>query len=214
MNEVKDKLNVSTKWFLLLLVLITFAACSNKKKVVIKDNAGRILEEYYTLKDKPDEKTGIYTSYYESGKIKELSNFTNGKPEGKRTLYFESGKIMVVENYKNGNYEGEYKSYFENGGLESEGQFRDNARDGIWKVYYETPKNAVKQEVTFKDNLVNGPAKEYHPNGTLIAEGNKIEIGDGVDVYDGKVQVYDSLGTLVKVLVYDKGRQISKEAIN
>lgn len=214
MNEVKDKLNVSTKWFFRLLVLITFAACSNKKKVVIQDNAGRVLEEYYTLKDKPDQKTGIYTSYYESGKIKELSNFTNGQPEGKRTLYFESGKIMVVENYQNGKYEGEYKSYFENGGLESEGQFRDNVRDGIWKVYYETPKNVVKQEVTFKNNLVNGPAKEYHPNGTLIAEGNKIEIGDGVDVYDGKVQVYDSLGTLVKVLVYDKGRQISKEAIN
>jgi antitoxin component YwqK of YwqJK toxin-antitoxin module len=57
---------------------------------------------------------------------------------------------------------------------------------------------------------VNGPSKEYYANGHLNAEGNKIEISEGVDVYDGKVQVYDSAGKLQKTLLYDKGRQVSK----
>lgn len=213
MNEIKDKLNVSTIGLFLLIVLITFSSCSTKTKVVNKDNNGKIVEEYYTSKKHPDQKIGIYTSYYESGKIKELSNFKDGKQDGKRTLYYESGKIMMEEHYRDGKYEGESTSYFEDGGIEVQGLFKDNARDGVWKVYYENPKNVLKQEVTFKDNIINGPTKEYHPNGKLAVEGNKIEIGDGIDVYDGKIKVYDTLGNLVKSITYDKGRQISKEEI-
>jgi uncharacterized protein len=213
MNGIKDKLNVSTIWFFLFAVLITFTACSTKNKVVNKDINGKVLEEYYTDKKHPDQKTGIYTSYYESGKIKELSNFKNGVQDGKRTLYYESGKLMMVEHYRDGNYEGENISYFEHGGKEIEGVFKDNARQGLWKVYFENPKNALKQEVTFKDNLINGPCKEYYPNGKVAAEGNKVEIGDGIDVFDGNVQVYDTSGILVKRIVYEQGRQISKEEI-
>lgn len=212
MSRIKDKLIVLTKWGMLLLVLITFAGCSNKKKVVVRNKQGSVEQEYYVDKDDPDKKIGLYMAYYPSGKPLETSTFNqDGKLDGERTLYFESGKIMVKEHYKNGVYTGPYQSYYENGGLESEGQFADNARTGLWKLYFDNPKNVLKQEVTFKDNMINGPSKEYFTNGKVFAEGNKIEISDGVDVYDGKVQVYDSLGTLLKVITYDKGRQTGKE---
>ena len=81
-----------------------------------------------------------------------------------------------------------------------------------YSLYYKDPKNVLKQEVTFKDNIINGPSKEYYPNGKLMAEGNKIEVSDGFDVYDGIVQIYDSTGQLSRTVTYEKGRQIDKSA--
>jgi antitoxin component YwqK of YwqJK toxin-antitoxin module len=85
--------------------------------------------------------------------------------------------------------------------------------NGLWKNYYKEPKNTLKNEMTLKENKIDGPTKEYYSNGKVNAAGNKIEIGDGIDVYDGKVQVFDSLGNLERIITYEKGRQISKEEI-
>lgn len=212
MNEVKDKLNVRIQWLVITMLLITFAACSNKKKVVVKNDQGQVEQEYYVDKKNPDKKIGQFTGYYSTGKVMEISHFKDGKLDGIRTLYYESGQIMVKENYKDGLYEGPYTSYLEDGSLETEGIFKDNARNGLWKLYYKDPKNVLKQEVTFKDNIINGPSKEYYPNGKLMAEGNKIEVSDGFDVYDGIVQIYDSTGQLSRTVTYEKGRQIDKSA--
>jgi antitoxin component YwqK of YwqJK toxin-antitoxin module len=214
MNEVKDKLNVPIKGLLFFLVLITFASCNSRKQVDIKNNAGVVIETFFVDKDDPSTKVGAYTKYYDSGKLLETGVYKNGKLNGERKLYHENGKLMQLETYIDDKFDGPFKSYSEDGSLVQEGVYRDNQMNGVWKNYYTNPKNVMKSEMTLLNGKINGPAKEYYTNGKLSAEGNKIEIGDGADafdVFDGKVQVYDSLGTLEKTITYDKGRQISKE---
>lgn len=214
MDKVKVQLNVSTKWIVLFFVLTTFSACSNKKKVEVKNNAGIVVESYFVDKHNPDIKIGTYSKFYDDGKIAEVITYSkDGKQNGTHTLYYPSGKLMRQESIVNNVNEGKFVSYYEDGYVEQEGNYKDNKMEGVWKTYADGQKGILKYEATFKDGQFNGPYKEYYPNGKLYAEGNKIQISEDLEVYDGKVQVYDSLGNPEKVLTYDKGRQISKEEI-
>ena len=216
MDKVKVKLNVSTKWVILFFVLTTFTACSNKKKVEVKNKDGVVVESYFVDKKHPDVKVGIYNKYYDDGKILEVANYTNGKLNGLRTLYYPSGKIMQTENYADNKYEGKFAAYFEDGSFQQEGEYKDNMMNGVWKNYFTEPKNKVKEEITLKDNHVNGPYKEYYNNGNLFASGNKKEIMEDIDVFDGEVEIYDSLinNKLIRKLHFENGRKKKKEEIN
>ena len=215
MNKINDKLNVRINRFLLLFMLITltFTSCESKKKIEIKNNAGIVVESYFVDKNNPDIKIGVYNKYYDDGKILESAIYKDGKINGERTLYYPNGKIMQKENYVDNKYEGKLTVYFEDGSLQQEGIYKDNMMNGVWKNYSNTNKNILKDETTLKDNKIEGLYREYFPNGKLYAEGNKIQLTEDLDVFDGKVQVYDSSGNLEKVLIYEKGRQVGKEEI-
>ena len=216
MDKVKVQLNVSTKWFILFFVLTTFAGCSNKKKVEVKNKDGIVVESYFTDKKNPEIKLGIYNKYYDDGKILEVATYDNGKLNGLRTLYYPNGKIMQTENYLENKYEGKFAAYYEDGSLQQEGVYKDNMMNGVWKNYFKTPKNKVKEEITLVDNHVNGPYKEYYDNGNLLASGTKKEIMEDFDVFDGEVEIYDSLvnNKLIRKLQFENGRQVKKEEIN
>ena len=94
--------------------------------------------------------------------------------------------------------------------------YKDNMMNGIWKNYFKDQKNKVKEEITLKDNHINGLYKEYYPNGNIYASGNKKEIMEDLDVFDGEVQIFDSLvsNKLIRKLHFENGRQASKEEIS
>lgn len=211
MKNIKDKLNVCAKMLILAFVLISVSSCTNKKKVEVKNKEGIVIESYFVNKKNPNERIGVYSKFYDDGKALETSNYKNGKLDGVRTLFHPNGKVMQEENYIDDKLEGKLTSYFEDGSLQQEAIYKDNTGDGIWKNYFKDQKNVVKEEITVANNKINGPFKEYYPSGKLYAKGKKIEIMDGVDSYDGKVEVYDSTGTLQKILIFENGKQISKE---
>lgn len=215
MKKIMAKLNVRINkiFFLFMLITITFTACNSKKKIEIKNNDGIVIESYYVDKKNPDIKIGVYNKYYDDGKILEVASFKDGKLNGERTLYYPSGKIMQKENYVDNKYEGKLTAYFEDGSLQQEAFYKDNMMSGVWKNYFKDAKNVLKEEITLKENKIDGIYKEYYPNGKLYAEGNKIQLSEDLDVFDGKVQVYDSLGVLEKILTYEKGKQIAKEEV-
>jgi antitoxin component YwqK of YwqJK toxin-antitoxin module len=194
-----------------VLLLAALAACNRNEKVEIKNKDGVVIESFFVDKDNPSQKIGVYTKYYDSGKILETGTYKNGKLNGERKLYYENGHLMQSENYIDNKFEGAFNSFYEDGSKQQEGSYKDNMMSGLWKNYFQEPKDIVKNEITMQEGKINGPSKEYFTNGKVYAEGNKTEIGDGIDVYDGKVQVYDSLGTLQKTITYEKGRQVGKE---
>ena len=216
MNTVKDKLNVCAKWVILFFVLTTFTSCNNKKKVEVKNKDGVVVESYFVDKKNPETKIGVYNKYYDDGKILEVANYTDGKLNGERNLYYPSGKLMQTENYIDNKYEGKFTAYYEDGSLQQDGIYKDNMMNGVWKNYFTAPKNKVKEEITLKDNHVLGPYKEYYNNGNIYAAGNKKEIMDDIDVFDGEVQIFDSTvnNKLIRKLQFENGRQVSKEEIN
>jgi antitoxin component YwqK of YwqJK toxin-antitoxin module len=122
---------------------------------------------------------------------------------------------MQEENYVDNKFEGLFKTYFDDGSIQQEGLYKDNMMTGIWKNYFQEPKNKVKEEITLKDNHISGMYKEYYPNGNIYAVGNKKEILDDMDVFDGEVTLFDSLenNKPIRKLIFENGKQISKEDI-
>lgn len=217
MDKVKVQLNVTTKWLLLLFLLTTFTACNNKKRIEVKNKEGIVVESYFVDKKHQDIKVGVYHKFYDDGKLLEEAYYDDkGKLNGKRTLYYPNGKIMQTENYIDNKYEGAFTAYFEDGSQQQEGMYKDNMMNGVWKNYFPNSKNKIKEEITLKDNHINGPYKEFYDNGNLYASGNKIEIMEDLDVFDGEVAIYDSVvnNKLIRKLHFENGRQVSKEEIN
>ena len=213
MDKIKLQLNVITKWVVVVFVLTTFVACSNKQFVEIKNKEGVVVESYFINKKHPEQKIGVYHKFYDDGKMLEESFFKDGKLNGKRTLFHPNGKIMQTENYIDNKYEGAFVAYYDNGNKQQAGFYKDNMMDSIWTNYYNSAKNNIKETVTMKENHVNGPYKGYSENGNLQATGNKKEIMDGIDVFDGDVLLYDSLqnNKIIRKLKFENGKQIAKE---
>ncbi|HQV79233.1 MAG TPA: hypothetical protein PLJ42_11425 [Chitinophagales bacterium] len=215
MNNINLQLNVSINQLFILFLLTTFSACSSKKQIEIKNKENVVIESYFVDKKNPEIKIGEYKRFYDDGKIMEISIYLDGKLNGKRTLYYPSGKIMQEENYVDNKFEGLFKTYFDDGSIQQEGLYKDNMMTGIWKNYFQEPKNKVKEEITLKDNHISGMYKEYYPNGNIYAVGNKKEILDDMDVFDGEVTLFDSLenNKPIRKLIFENGKQISKEDI-
>ncbi len=207
MKKIIVQLNV----ILVLILLVT--SCSRTKIVEEKNNQGAVIKKYSVLKKHPEIKDGKYVGYYDDGKLQEISTYVDGKLNGERRLYWPNGKLMAKENYKMNRMDGDYISLYESGSNESQGKYKDNLQEGVWAFYYEQPANTLKQKLTFKEGRIEGPASEYFMNGRVESSGNKIELFEDMDVYDGKIEFYDSLGNLIKIAQYEKGKQISKEEI-
>lgn len=189
---------------LITLVLLT-VSCTTKK-VVIKNNAGQVVEKYRVSRQDPNQREGRYEAYYDNGNMLEEAEYVDGVPDGERKMYFENGQLMIVEHYEKGVYEGEYLGYNNDGSLAVRGQYTDNVMSGVWRKYYKTPKDRVKEEVTFVNNEEDGPFKEYHPNGKVSAEGYY-----SGGFMDGDITMYDESGKVLRKLMYQNGRQIGKQ---
>ncbi len=200
----------SRKFAIYLLMILLFASCSDKKKITtFYETTDQKMEAYYVLKKQKEIKHGAYSSYFENGNIQEKSNYKNGALDGERRIFNAEGKLIITEHHSNGNYEGLYKSYFPDGTIESEGLYRENKMTGTWKFYYQDPPGQIKEAVTFKNNIENGPFIEYHENGIMAAEGVYVD-----EQQHGEVKVYTKKGELHKRILYEMDRVMKYEEFN
>ncbi len=99
--------------------------------------------------------SGWIKGMYDSGQVKGIGRFKDGKPDGLQTAWHENGQKW------------------------NETTFKDGEPDGLWTSWYE---NGQKDnETTFKDGKEDGPFTEWHDNGQKAAEGTYKD-GEGVSV--------------------------------
>lgn len=190
---------------LLILGFFILCSCQKTKKVVqyYDEEKKNKQYEYYVLKEDTNSLHGKYIMFFENGAIQEKAKFKNNQVVGKRILYYPNGRIKIMESHKEGIFEGKYISYFESGNTKEEGMYINNEMSGIWKFYYDQNPPQVKEEVTFENNMENGPFREYHKNGKLAAEGSYFQ-----ELEHGETKVYDEEGKLIKKIMYNNGRPI------
>lgn len=181
-----------------ILLFLTFG-CGRKGKMVEEtDSIG--FRTVYKLDKESQQKQGIQKRYDAEGNLVEEANYTNGKLEGLRIIFDENGDTSVVETYTAGKFDGPYRTYHPGGQQQRfTGNYVDNTMTGLWYKY-----NAAGQmieEVTFADNLENGPFREWHDNGNLAAEGSYLE-GDNEH---GRLRIYNENGSLNRVMDCEKG---------
>lgn len=195
--------------FLCLIGFLLLISCGKKEKKVVvtpKDNDGtveycQVAEADSTLKD------GWCFTISSNGDTLEKSSYSGGMLHGERILFHPNGIVEAIENYAQNTMVGVYKAFYEDGSPSVEGQYLNGEMDGVWKFFYKTPSGALKEEVTFKSNMENGPFREFHPNGKIAAEGTYKD-----EFEDGQLKVFDSTGTLNKIYVFENGRPV--ETIN
>lgn len=191
------------RFYLLIIVSSVLVSCSNVKHVKTTFNTGVKKEEYTVLKKDTTLKHGVYRRYDENGDLRESCNYVQGQLDGKRNIFFPDGTIEISETHREGSFHGAYVSYYRTGHKREEGMYKDNEMTGLWKFYYDLPGDALKEEVTFENNMENGPFREYHPNGELAAEGTYKD-----ELEHGLTKVWDSTGFLIKEILYDNGRPL------
>ena len=104
-------------------------------------------------------KVGIWTFYFNNGKIKHTLTYFNNKPNGSATFYYKNGNIREKGNWKNNRWVGNYEMYYSNGNLKNE--FKYNIQ-----------------------GVKNGPQKFYHKNGNLKISGTWNDGDEGADIHE------------------------------
>jgi antitoxin component YwqK of YwqJK toxin-antitoxin module len=116
-----------------------------------------------------NQKTGVWKSYFCSGKLKSEITYEEDRKIGYAKIYFENGKIFEEGFWRINHWEGKYKLYHENGTVYQDFNFGpDGKRDGVQKYYH--PNGKLMAEGTWKDSKESGTIKEYALNGKLISE--------------------------------------------
>lgn len=187
-------------------LICCFFACEKKRLVEIKNNTGIVIERFQLIKQNGNElKDGYFQKYDESGNLIELSIFKNGKLNGIRKLYMNS-KLQSEEFRLNDQFHGPYKAYFPNGNLQLEANYTNDVMTGDVKVYYVS--GQLKEIVRFADSVEDGPFVEFYENGKLKAEGIYKQLEGPVE--DGELKLYDTTGTLIKIMNCDLGKCSTK----
>lgn len=129
---------------------------TNKTRSLPGYKTDQIVEDGYYENNR---KVGVWTFYFNNGKIKHKLTYLNNQPNGPAVFYYKSGKIREKGNWKNNRWVGSYTMYHPDGHL--------------------------KNEFTYNNQGVkDGPQKYYHDNGNLMISGTWKNGEEGNDIHE------------------------------
>jgi antitoxin component YwqK of YwqJK toxin-antitoxin module len=138
-----------------------------------------------------DKREGLAWIYYPDGKIKQSITYNGGKMEGISKEFDKEGSVISLLEYNNDFLVSRERiNRTDNAGL----------RQGEWKEFY--PDGGIRNEKTYKDNLLHGYYKEYDLRGkltlTMLYENGAIVKSNVEDQPDIEiVNRYDNNGKLI-----------------
>jgi len=154
----------------------------NGKAVWYYENGEKEQEVYY----KNNVLDGPLIRWYKNGHMETESYYQDGKLEGTAVTYEENGNKALEENYKNDTLSGKFYQWYRSGSIRVKGEYINGLYTGRWTYYnngnivgignFENgngiqkawwPNGQLKREITYKNNLKNGPEKWYNAEGEL-----------------------------------------------
>ena len=133
-------------------------------------------------------------------------NYKEGVLHGKRVQYRFGGIKRSSDYFVNGKLDGLKTVYYDNGFRQEEANYKNGLRDGISRWYNQS--EVITIEYEYKAGKLDGPAKTFFYNGKMQTEGQYAD-----DLETGSWKSYDDRGTLVKTVLYEKGK-IVKETVH
>ncbi|HJZ41959.1 MAG TPA: hypothetical protein VJ203_16435 [Bacteroidales bacterium] len=138
-----------------------------------------------------DRKEGRSFYYYDSGRLQEEVEFAANKRNGISKEFDNEGMLITIQRYNNGVLvERDRINRVDNAGL----------KQGVWRTFYENGR--IMSEGNYKENVLNGPYKEYDENGNLkvmfqYAQGVMLEEADTSELDIEIRNEYDNEGNVV-----------------
>ncbi len=151
--------------------------------------SGKPAEEGELISENPENWTGHYTGWFESG-AKEVDCFyVNGKMEGVAVTYYENGMKRNEIHCRDGRKDGAEIMYCENGQKEHETWYKeDNKEDGTEIYWY--PSGKKKMEISITKGRTEKSVGYYESGSTSF----EVHYKDGEQ--DGVAKYWDEQGNL------------------
>ena len=102
---------------------------------------------------------GPYNAWHENGQKSVEATFKDGEPVGLMTQWYENGQKKEESIYKNGKEDGLRTQWYENGQKEDETTFKNGKEDGLRTKWHENGQKWL--EKTFEDGFWLGGSEKY-----------------------------------------------------
>lgn len=146
-------------------------------QVDVKNIESREGTTYEIGKSKPF--SGVTISYFDNGQKHIMTEYKDGKIEGKLEGWYQNGKKQVEGTILNGKKSGEWIAWFENGQKLRQGSFLEGKEEGAYIWWFENGNFNKKGE--YHNGEANGKWEWYYENGQKKQEGILIgEVSDGI----------------------------------
>ena len=141
-------------------------------------------------------KNGLYQIFYESGKLWQFGDYSNGQMTNEWSVNNSHGVLIQDSYYIKNKLQGQQKYYYPNGNLKQLLCFKEGVLNGIAQLYsnqgYLT-KGSLSETISFKDGLKDGRYIKFNEEADSVILGNfKSDLSSGVWRH------YDENGILVK----------------
>lgn len=125
--------------------------------------------------------------------------YADDKLDGEWRTYNLKGTMVAIRNYEKGQ-EVSYKEYWIDGKTPQLERVQLNCAGCVLLREYGGEPNHLESEITLRDSVPNGMAKQYHPNGKLHRETNYVN-----GVLEGPGRGYYENGTLQEEVYFTNG---------
>lgn len=111
---------------------------------------------------------GQETSYFRSGVISAINNYSDGELNGEAIAYYPNGSKQAITQYQDGEKHGYRTLYYKHGQVEEEGWYQEGNLEGTWLNYDEL--GNLSTRTSYLNNDLHGIRTEYYPNGKIYNE--------------------------------------------
>lgn len=146
------------------------------------------------------DRDGNWEWFYDNGTLKEKGSYSKGIEQGNYQFFHENGNKKIDLNFKDGAIDGLYELYSSDGALQEKRNYKAGKMDGMRHFFYKSENELLSYEYSLKNDIVNGPYKEFYPNGTLAKEATLVN-----DYFEGEEKIYHYNGQLSATATYKKG---------
>jgi antitoxin component YwqK of YwqJK toxin-antitoxin module len=178
-----------------------------KEMTFYNDNGVEAAKEFYHIDGRvmgvkgsiPD---GEVYEYYASGKTKSTANYKSNLLQEEKEFYPDgTNKSHTINSWSGRNLiESIYTMYYANGKKQQE-MTMDSKGNGASMLYYETGELFERAEL--KDAYREGAVTQYYKNTQVMLTGFMKE-----DMLDGPAKEYDSKGHLIRKVIYKEGEEV------
>lgn len=157
--------------------------------------SGVLAVQGQNLLDGEGRKTGHWKVEYPGGKTLYEADFVEGRPVGEMIRYYENGVVKARMIFQPDGDRSLALLYFNNSKPAAEGWYVNQIKDSVWTYYSEFdgsvrirepyldgvlegvvrsyyPDGKISEEVTWKQNLKEGPWSQYYQNGVRRLSGH------------------------------------------
>ena len=146
-----------SKGFIFIAFLFSYAIASSQQYVEINQS------------DANGKKFGPWEARYPSGQLRYSGQFDNDKAVGEFKYFYETGELRAINQFSMNGRKAYNRVYAETGTLLAEGIYFNQLKDSIWRIYSDADGKLIAEE-SYRENLLHGESKTYHPETAQLAE--------------------------------------------